>query len=430
MGAHAHRDGAAGPHAAAAPKRISVLGATGSVGLSTLDLIGRVPSSFEVVALTANSNVEMLAELALAHGAKLAVIADAGRFGALKQRLAGSGIAVAAGASGLIDAALQPADCVMAGIVGAAGLHPTLAAVTQGRRVALANKECLVSAGEIFLQAVRQSGAELVPVDSEHSAVFQTIAGTEVAAIERIILTASGGPFRTFTLEQLASVTPEQALRHPNWSMGRKITIDSATLMNKGLELIEAFHLFAVAPERLEVVVHPQSIIHALVAFADGAMLAQLAAPDMRTPIALSLAWPRRMPTPTRRIDLVELAQLTFERPDEARFPALGVARAALAAGGMAPAVLNAANEVAVAAFLAGRLAFLQIAQLVEETLQKAHARSLTGKAADLAAVLATDAEARALAEGLLARMEGRARVWRGSGADAPEGARKAGGRE
>lgn len=430
MGAHAHRDGAARPHDAAAPKRISVLGATGSVGLSTLDLIGRVPRSFEVVALTANSNVETLAELALAHGAKLAVIADAGRFGALKQRLAGSGIAVAAGASGLIDAALQPADCVMAGIVGAAGLHPTLAAVTQGRRVALANKECLVSAGEIFLQAVRQSGAELVPVDSEHSAVFQTIAGTEVAAIERIILTASGGPFRTFTLEQLASVTPEQALRHPNWSMGRKITIDSATLMNKGLELIEAFHLFAVAPERLEVVVHPQSIIHALVAFADGAMLAQLAAPDMRTPIALSLAWPRRMPTPTRRIDLVELAQLTFERPDEARFPALGVARAALSAGGMAPAVLNAANEVAVAAFLAGRLAFLQIAQLVEETLQKAHARSLTGKAADLAAVLATDAEARALAEGLLGRMQGRARVWRGSGADAPEGARKAGGGE
>jgi 1-deoxy-D-xylulose-5-phosphate reductoisomerase len=420
MGAQAaqvYRDAA--NSAAVAPKRISVLGATGSVGLSTLDLVGRAPSSFEVVALTANSNVERLAELALSHRAKLAVIADAAGFAALKQRLAGSGIAVAAGASGLIEAALTPADCVMAGIVGAAGLHPTLAAVTQGRRVALANKECLVSAGEIFLQAVRQSGAELVPVDSEHSAVFQTIAGAETAAIERIVLTASGGPFRTFSREQLASVTPEQALRHPNWSMGRKISVDSATLMNKGLELIEAFHLFAVAPERLEVVVHPQSIIHALVAFADGAMLAQLASPDMRTPIALSLAWPRRMATPTRRIDLVELGQLTFERPDEARFPALTVARAALRQGGMAPAVLNAANEVAVAAFLAGRLGFLQIAQLVEETLAVADARALTGRAADLAAVLATDDEARVLAEGVLARIGGR-----GSGADTQDGAR------
>jgi 1-deoxy-D-xylulose-5-phosphate reductoisomerase len=240
---------------------VSVLGATGSVGLNTLDLISRTPEAFEVVALTANRNVETLAELALQHRAKLAVVADAGCYAALKQRLAGSGIAVAAGASGLIEAALHPADCVMAGIVGAAGLHPTLAAVTQGRRVALANKECLVSAGELFLEAVRQSGAELVPVDSEHSAVFQAIAGADPSAIERIVLTASGGPFRNFTLEQLARVTPEQALRHPNWSMGRKISIDSATLMNKGLELIEAYHLFPVTPDRLEVVVHPQSIV-------------------------------------------------------------------------------------------------------------------------------------------------------------------------
>jgi 1-deoxy-D-xylulose-5-phosphate reductoisomerase len=395
----------------AARKRISVLGATGSVGLSTLDLISGAPAAFEIVALTANSNIEMLAELALRHRAELAVVADQRCYEALKHRLSGSGIAVAAGASGLVEAALRPADCVMAGIVGAAGLHPTLAAVTQGRRVALANKECLVSAGEIFLEAVSQSGAELVPVDSEHSAVFQAIAGADPAAIERIVLTASGGPFRNWSLEQLARVTPEQALRHPNWSMGRKISIDSATLMNKGLELIEAYHLFPIAADRLEVVVHPQSIIHALVAFADGAMLAQLSSPDMRTPIALSLAWPRRMYTPTKRIDLVALGQLTFEPPDETRFPALGVARDALEQGGMAPAVLNAANEVAVEAFLAGRLALLQIAQVVAETLNRARARGLTGKAPDLAAVLAADAAARELALDVLGG-EG-ARAWR-----------------
>jgi 1-deoxy-D-xylulose-5-phosphate reductoisomerase len=409
VGANA-KENAAADRSAGVRKLVSVLGATGSVGLNTLDLISRTPEAFEVIALTANRNVDTLAELALRHRAKLAVIAEEGAFASLKERLAGSGIAVAAGASGLIEAALQPADCVMAGIVGAAGLHPTLAAVTQGRRVALANKECLVSAGEIFLEAVRQSGAELVPVDSEHSAVFQAIAGADPAAIERIVLTASGGPFRTFSLEQLARVTPEQALRHPNWSMGRKISIDSATLMNKGLELIEAFHLFPVPADRLEVVVHPQSIIHALVAYADGAMLAQLASPDMRTPIALSLAWPRRIHAPTKRIDLVALGQLTFERPDEVRFPALGVARAALRQGGMAPAVLNAANEVAVEAFLAGRLSFLQIAQLVEETLAQAGARGLTGKAPDLAAVLAADASARALAVDVLGQRGG---YWR-----------------
>jgi 1-deoxy-D-xylulose-5-phosphate reductoisomerase len=388
-------------------KRVSVLGATGSVGASTLDLIGRASGAFEVVALTAHGNVDALAELALRHRAKLAVVADAGRYGALKQRLQGTGIAVAAGPNGLIEAALLPADCVMAAIVGAAGLHPTMAAVTQGRRVALANKECLVSAGEIFLEAVSHSGAELVPVDSEHSAVFQAIAGADPAGIERIVLTASGGPFRTFSLEQLQRVTPEEALRHPNWSMGRKITVDSATLMNK------AYHLFGVGADRLEVVVHPQSIVHALVAYCDGAMLAQLSSPDMRTPIALSLAWPRRMPTPTKRMDLVELGQLTFERPDETRFPALRVARDALRQGGMAPAVLNAANEIAVDAFLARRLGFLQIAQLVAETLEIASARGLTGTAPDLAAVLATDAAARQLAREVLAAGALAARAWR-----------------
>jgi 1-deoxy-D-xylulose-5-phosphate reductoisomerase len=396
--------------AAGEKRTVSVLGATGSVGASTLDLIGRTPEAFEVIALTANRNVETLALLARRHRAKLAAIAQEGCYGALKQELAGSGIEAAAGASGLIEAALRPADCVMAGIVGAAGLHPTMAAVTQGRRVALANKECLVSAGEIFLGAVRAAGAELLPVDSEHSGVFQAIAGADPSAIERIVLTASGGPFRTFSLEALASVTPQAALRHPNWSMGPKITVDSATLMNKGLELIEAYHLFPVEADQLEVVVHPQSIVHALVAFRDGAMLAQLSSPDMRTPIALSLAWPRRIDAPTKRIDLAALGQLTFERPDEARFPALKLARQALLKGGMAPAVLNAANEIAVEAFLAGRLGFLQIAQLVAETLEGAEARGLTAAARDLAGVLAADREARQLALNLLSRGSGGAR--------------------
>jgi 1-deoxy-D-xylulose-5-phosphate reductoisomerase len=393
------------PGAMPAPKRISVLGATGSVGTSTLDLIGRSPLLFEIVALTAQSNVEALAECALRHRAALAVVADPSRYQALKELLSGSGIEVAAGAAALIDAAGRPADCVMAGISGFAGLGPTLAAVTQGRRVALANKECLVSAGEIFMEAVREAGTELVPVDSEHSAVFQAIAGADPAAVERIILTASGGPFRTWSLEELAHATPQQALCHPNWSMGRKITIDSATMMNKGLELIEAYHLFPVQPDQLEVVVHPQSIVHALVAYRDGSMLAQLANPDMRTPIAVSLAWPSRMAAPTKRLDLAAIGQLSFERPDEQRFQALGLARQAMQRGGMAPAVLNAANEVAVEAFLAGRLGFLQIAQLVAETLEVADARSLLGEATDLDGVLATDASARRLALNLLGKM-------------------------
>jgi len=390
------------PAPTAAPKRVSVLGATGSVGTSTLDLIGRTPHMFEIVALTAQSNVEALAAAALRHRASLAVVADASSYRALKERLSGSGIEVAAGEAALIEAAERPADCVMAGIIGAAGLRPTMAAVTQGRRVALANKECLVTAGEVFMDAVRRAGTELMPVDSEHSGVFQVIAGADREALERIVLTGSGGPFRTWSLEQLARATPQEALRHPNWSMGRKITIDSATLMNKGLELIEAVHLFAARPDQLEVVVHPQQIIHALVAFRDGSMLAQLASPDMRTPIAVSLSWPMRMAAPTKRLDLAQIGQFTFERPDEGRFQALSLARQAMQRGGMAPAVLNAANEVAVEAFLAGRLGFLQIAQLVAETLELAEGRNVLGEAADLDTVLATDAEARALALNLL----------------------------
>ena len=390
------------PGAMPAPKRISVLGATGSVGTSTLDLIGRTPNQFEVVALTAQTNVEALAACALRHRAAFAVVGDASRYQALKERLSGSGIEVAAGAAALIEAAERPADCVMAGISGAAGLGPTMAAVMQGRRVALANKECLVSAGAIFMEAVREAGTELVPVDSEHSGALQAIAGADPAAIERIVLTASGGPFRTWSLEELAHATPQQALCHPNWSMGRKITIDSATMMNKGLELIEAYHLFPVQPHQLEVVVHPQSIVHALVAYRDGSVLAQLASPDMRTPIAVSLAWPSRMAAPTKRLDLIEIGQLSFERPDEGRFRALGLARQAMQQGGMAPAVLNAANEVAVEAFLAGRLGFLQIAQLVAETLEMANGRGLLGEATDLTGVLAADASARRLALNLL----------------------------
>ncbi|HEX6002050.1 MAG TPA: 1-deoxy-D-xylulose-5-phosphate reductoisomerase, partial [Hyphomicrobiaceae bacterium] len=276
-------------------RRVTVLGATGSVGQSTLDVIGRNPHLFEVVALTANGNARMLAEMAVRHRARLAVVADETRYGELKECLSGTGIAAAAGADALIEAGATPADCVMAAITGAAGLRPTLAAVAQGRRVALANKECLVCAGHYFMAAVRSTGTELLPVDSEHSAAFQALVGAKPAEVERIVLTASGGPFRTWSLEQLQAATPAQALKHPNWSMGRKITIDSATLMNKGLELIEAHHLFAVESGRLEVVVHPQSIIHALVGFRDGSMLAQLANPDMRTPIAAGLSWPARI---------------------------------------------------------------------------------------------------------------------------------------
>jgi 1-deoxy-D-xylulose-5-phosphate reductoisomerase len=391
-----------GGASAGAVKRVSVLGATGSIGQSTLDVIGRNPHLFEVVALTANNNAQALAGAARCHGARFAVLADASRYRELKDCLAGSGIEAAAGPDALAEAAGRPADCVMAAITGAAGLKPTLEAVAQGQRVALANKECLVCAGQIFMDAVRKAGTELVPVDSEHSAAFQVIAGAEPEAIERIVLTASGGPFRTWSLEQLERATPQQALKHPNWSMGRKITIDSATLMNKGLELIEAYHLFSVEPGRLEVVVHPQSIVHALVAFRDGAMLAQLANPDMRTPIAAGLSWPVRMSTPTKRIDLVELGTLSFERPDETRFRALGLARQAMETGGMAPGVLNAANEIAVEAFLNERIGFLEIAEVVANALDVSAGRGLLAEARDVATVVATDTATRELTRSLL----------------------------
>jgi 1-deoxy-D-xylulose-5-phosphate reductoisomerase len=385
-----------------AVRRISVLGATGSVGKSTLDVIGRNPHLFAVTALTANGNAEALAEMAKRHGARLAVLADATRYGELKACLSGTGIEAAAGPQALAEAAARPADCVVAAITGAAGLRPTLAAVAQGRRVALANKECLVSAGPIFMEAVRTAGTELVPVDSEHAAVFQMLAGAEPAAVERIVLTASGGPFRTWPLERLAQATPAEALKHPNWIMGRKISIDSATLMNKGLELIEAQHLFAVTPAQLEVVVHPQSIVHALVGFRDGSMLAQLADPDMRMPIAAGLTWPVRIAGPTRRVDLAALGQLSFEPPDGGRFRALPLARQAMEAGGLAPCVLNAANEVAVEAFLEGRTGFLQIAETVADVLEAAASRGLLAEAGDAGTVLAADRATRDLTLTLL----------------------------
>jgi 1-deoxy-D-xylulose-5-phosphate reductoisomerase len=346
-----------------------VLGATGSIGESTLDLVGRDPEAYEVVALTGCKNGTRLAELAIRHRAKLAVVADPESYGDLTAALAGTGIEAAAGQKALLDAASRPADWIMAAIVGAAGLKPTLHAVRQGTATALANKECLVSAGRIFMAEVARHGTTLLPVDSEHSAALQAMTGTEPERIERVCLTASGGPFRTWSLEQMAAAGPEQALKHPNWSMGAKVTIDSATLMNKGLELLEAHHLFALAPEKLDVLVHPQSIVHCLVQMSDGAVLAQLSCPDMRTPIAYSLAWPERMHVPNERLDLAQIGSLTFEAPDLERFPALRLAKEALAAGGSAGTVLNAANEVAVAAFLEKRLGFLAIAGLVESTL-------------------------------------------------------------
>lgn len=384
-------------------KRVSILGASGSVGSSTLDLISRDPAAYDVVALTANANVEALAACAIKSGARIAVIADENRYEELKQALSGTPVRAAAGQAALVEAASEPADCIVAAISGAAGLAPSLAAVRQGSRLALANKECLVAAGDLFMREVDAAKTELLPVDSEHSAVFQALASESGTGVEKIILTASGGPFRTWSAEAVARATPEQALKHPNWSMGAKITIDSATLMNKGLELIEAYHLFDVTPDQLDAIVHPQSIVHCLVSFQDGSVLAQLAEPDMRTPIAYALSWPRRMATPTPRLDLVQIGSLTFEAPDYERFPALRLAMAALTEGGAAPTVLNAANEVAVEAFLARRIGFMDIARTVARTLEAAAARTGTSSVDSLDCVLAIDAEARQLARDVMA---------------------------
>lgn len=385
-----------------APRRVSILGATGSIGASTLDLIARDAARYRIVALTAHTDAKGLAELAIRHNAEFAAVGDPECYGELKRRLDGTGVEAAAGDEALVEAARRPADWVMAAITGAAGLRPTFEAVRQGTHVALANKECLVCAGQVFMDAVSRSGAMLLPVDSEHSAAFQAIGRSAESAIERLTLTASGGPFRTWSRERMAAVRPEDALKHPNWSMGRKITIDSATLMNKGLELIEAYYLFPVAADRLGAVIHPQSIVHCLVEYADGSVLAQMSAPDMRTPIAYSLAYPERMWAPTERLDLARLKELTFETPDEERFPALRIAREALEAGARATIILNAANEIAVDAFLEGRIGFLSIPRLVEESL--AGGAAMPPEPDSLDDVLALDRIGRDVASMLLPR--------------------------
>ncbi len=387
----------------ATPRRISVLGATGSIGENTLDLIGRNPSGYRVVALTGGHNAARLAELAIRHQAELAVIAESDAYDCLRAALAGTDIEAGAGEEALLEAASRSADWVMAAIVGAAGLKPTLEAVRQGNLTALANKECLVSAGDIFMAEVARARATLLPVDSEHSAVMQVMTGTQPERIERVCLTASGGPFRSWSLEEMRRAKPDQALSHPNWSMGPKVTIDSATLMNKGLELIEAHHLFSLPPHTLDVLIHPQSIVHCLVHLSDGSVLAQMSCPDMRTPIAFSLAWPERMHAPTKRLDLASLGTLSFAAPDTTRFPALRIAREALAAGVSAGTVLNAANEVAVEAYLGGKIGFLSIASLVEATLAS-NVGLTTSRRDTVDDVLAIDAEARASARSLLSR--------------------------
>jgi 1-deoxy-D-xylulose-5-phosphate reductoisomerase len=378
-----------------AKTRITVLGATGSIGQSLADLIQRNPDSYEVVALVANRNAAGLADMAKALKTGSAILAEETCYPELKERLAGSGIATGAGEAAVLEAVTQDTDIVVGAIVGAAGLKPTMAAIRPGRRIALANKECLVCAGDLFMAKIRATGAELLPVDSEHNAIFQVFETDKADMVEKVILTASGGPFRSVSKADMARVTPQQALKHPNWDMGARITIDSATMMNKGFEVIEASHLFPVAHDQLGVLVHPQSTVHGLVQYKDGSLLAQLGSPDMRTPIAHCLAFPRRMNVPVKRLDLAELGTLTFEAPDLDRFPALRLALESMRAGGIAPAVLNAADEVAVDAFLKGRIGFMDIPAAIEEVLDAMGAGGKLTDAAGVEDVLAIDAEAR-----------------------------------
>ena len=379
------------------PRGVTILGSTGSVGQSTVDLIARDPASYCVEALVAGKSVELLAEQARRLRARLAVVADPARFQALKEALAGTSIEAAAGPEAVIEAASRPAEWVMAAVVGFAGLASTLVAARRGAMIALANKEALVCAGRLLIDAVEQSGGVLLPVDSEHNAIFQVFEPRQRHAIDRLILTASGGPFRNWSLADMADVTPQQALAHPNWDMGPKISIDSATLMNKGLELIEAHLLFGLPEEQVEIIVHPQSVIHSMVAYRDGSVLAQLGTADMRVPITHALGWPSRIDGPAARLDFAGLSALTFERPDSGRFPSLRLAREALVSGGLAPIVLNAANEAAVAAFLAGRIRFLDIARTVEDVM--AGWDGLAEPVASLQQVEAADGEARRKAE-------------------------------
>lgn len=388
-------------------RRISLLGSTGTIGVNTLDLIARNPDAYEVVALSANQNIGRLVEQAIQFNAKLAVTADPAKYQELKEALSDTDIEVAAGEDAVIEAAARPADWIMAAIVGAAGLRPTLAAVRQGNYVALANKECLVSAGSLFAREVREAGTILLPVDSEHSAIFQIILGHPEKAIEKMVLTASGGPFREWSLEQLHNAKPAQALKHPNWSMGQKITIDSASLMNKGLEVIEAWHLFPIEADKLDILVHPQSIIHGLVSYSDGSVLAQMGSPDMRSPIAYSLSWPDRIDAPVKRLDLAEIGQLTFEAPDEKRFPTLRIAREVLKDNCRMGAVLNAANEVAVEAFLNEQIGFMSIPALIDKALELFETNpACKYEGTDLEKIIQLDEEVRIKSRSLLKSFE------------------------
>jgi 1-deoxy-D-xylulose-5-phosphate reductoisomerase len=390
-------------------RRIVILGSTGSVGVSTLDLLSHVDEDIDILALTAGRNVASLAEQALKWRPRLAVIEDESRLPELRERLAGSGIDVAGGSAAVADCAGQEADWVMSAIVGAAGLAPTLRAARAGSTIALANKESLVCAGPALLAIAKAAGGCVIPVDSEHSAIFQVFAPANAERVSRLILTASGGPFRGWSLEAMGQVSREQALAHPNWDMGPKISVDSATMMNKGLEMIEASYLFAMPPERIAVLVHPQSVVHSMVEYDDGSTLAQLGSPDMRTPIACAWSWPGRVAWPAPKLDLAAIGNLTFEAPDETRFPALRIAREALNAGAGAPAAMNAANEVAVGAFLRCAVGFLDIASIVSETLEQMNgAGELTGAADDEAVdwALMIDAGARRVAAQVLSRLK------------------------
>lgn len=380
-------------------RSLTLLGATGSIGASTLDLVRRNRDAWQVEALTAQCSAAELAALAIEFDAKLAVVGDEACLPELRAALGNSGIAAAGGRAALVEAAARPVDMTVAAIVGCAGLAPVMAAVERGGTIALANKEALVSAGEVLMQAVAMHGATLLPTDSEHNAIFQCLSGNRMSDVAKITLTASGGPLRTWTQAQLDAATPAQAVAHPNWSMGAKISVDSATMMNKGLEYIEAYHLFPVGLEKLGIVVHPQSVIHSMVEFRDRSTLAQLGPSDMRVPIASCLAWPQRMETPLAPLDLAAIGELTFHAPDEERFPATRLAREAIKAGGSAPAILNAANEVAVAAFLAGQIRFTRIAALVEEVLARSNDAP---RPASLDEVLAVDQSARRHAQSLL----------------------------
>lgn len=390
---------------AAAKRRISILGSTGSIGVNTLDVVKQLGGrdAFDVVAVTGNSNIALLAEQAMTFGAHVAVTADDAHYTALKDALAGTGIQAAAGREALIEAASADADWVMAAIVGTAGLAPTLGAAERGADIALANKECLVSAGELFVKAVAQGGGRLIPVDSEHSAIFQSLEDDQHHAVERIVLTASGGPFRTWTREQMKGVTADIARAHPNWSMGLKISIGSASMFNKALEMIEAKHLFDLRPEQIEVIVHPQSIIHSMVGYTDGSVLAQMGAPDMRTAIGYALAYPDRPKLDVERLDFAKLARLDFEAPDEVRFPALRLARTALERGGVQGAVMNAAEEVAFEAFCTGRIGFLAMADIAEAVMEDMVGHDPAGT---IEHVFAVDEEARRRAAEIVTQKE------------------------